>query len=84
MQPHFTEANAHRHLLVLSKEHYEGKLCRGWWAQPTGLFRRAMRLCYSTVQPEALHVDDYMQPERDNYPVCESFFHIAGCDSRAC
>ena len=62
--PYLTEATAHKHLFVLSKEHYEGFNCKGWWAAPTGLFSRAMRLAYSTQQPEAKRVDDYYRDER--------------------
>jgi hypothetical protein len=61
--PHLTKATAHKHVLVLSKEHYEAYACTGWWTTPTGLLRRFQRISYSDVLPEAFRADvDYMYP----------------------
>ena len=30
LAPHFTEDTAHKHVFVLSKEHYEARSCKGW------------------------------------------------------
>ena len=80
--PHLTEATAHKHLFILSKEHYEGSKCFGWWANPTGLFRRAQRLSYSTMQPDNLRVDDYYPFERRGHvgpPSCNDLFTHPDC-----
>ena len=55
--PHLTKANAHRHVLVLAKEHYEGWACLGWWANPRGHFRHMQRLSYSEVVPDEARAD---------------------------
>jgi hypothetical protein len=62
--PHLTEATAHKHLFVLSKEHYEGYLCKDWWSAPEGVFRRVMRLSYSVQQPATKQADEYYWRER--------------------
>lgn len=79
--PHFNSATAHKHLFALSKEHYEGSKCFGWWADPTGLFQHAQRLSYSTIQPERLRVDDYYLYERKHagVPKCNDLFKFPGC-----
>lgn len=50
--PHLNEHTAHKHILPLAHEHHNGHACRGWFADPTGPFTRAIRLAYSEVQPE--------------------------------
>ena len=79
--PHFTEATAHKHFFLMAKEHYEGSQCPGWWANPTGLFRKAQRLSYSTVQPDSIRADDYYEYERKTHgpPKCNDLWHHDGC-----
>ena len=62
--PHLTPANAHRHLILLSKEHSTAVAanCTGWFYKPTGLASRFIRVAYSHAQPEALRWSAYWQP----------------------
>ena len=34
--PHLSRSTAHRHVLLLGKEHTALRGCTGWWANPTG------------------------------------------------
>eukprot|EP00963_Diacronema_lutheri_P000024 scaffold1_cov375-Pavlova_lutheri.AAC.24 len=45
--PHLDESNAHKHVLMLSKTHFSLTSCGTWWARPTGLLKRAIRVSYS-------------------------------------
>ena len=48
--PHLTHETAHKHVLLMAKEHYEALAC-DWFSRPKGLLKRAIRLAYSQVQP---------------------------------
>ena len=79
--PYLNEANAHKHVFPMAKEHYEGSKCPGWWADPTGLFRHVQRLSYSTNQPESTRADDYYLYERKSagLPKCNDLWQYKGC-----
>jgi len=55
--PHFNEDTAHKHFVVLSLEHYIYRHCTGWFADPEGLFAKAMRVSYTSILPEAMSED---------------------------
>lgn len=44
---HFTAETAHKHFIVLQKGHRKYDNCGSWWKQPTGLFRKVIRIAYS-------------------------------------
>lgn len=77
--PHLNVRTARKHLLVLAKEHYEGYTCDGWWVNPRGLLRRAMRLAYSQIQPAAIRADEYIHewvPEIHKQMPSRSLFEL--------
>ena len=79
--PHLDRTNAHKHLLVLAKEQYEGYRCKGWWADPKGLFKRMMRLSYSVQQPERVRPDLLYYGKAGLPPDCHSPVSELGCPS---
>jgi len=55
--PHFNEDTAHKHFVVLSNEHYLFRHCTGWFAEPEGLFAKAMRVSTTSTLPESMVED---------------------------
>lgn len=53
--PHFNKDTAHKHFVVLSNEHYLFRPCTGWFAEPEGLFAKAMRVSTTSILPENMH-----------------------------
>ena len=51
MLPHLNRQTAPKHILLLSKEHYEARECTGWWSNPRGLLKHVQRFSYSQILP---------------------------------
>jgi len=54
---HLNDHNAHRHVFVTSREHFTYRRCRGWFREPDGLLRRAVRLANSPMLPWTMRQD---------------------------
>jgi hypothetical protein len=63
--PHFNDDTAHKHFVVLSNEHYLFRHCTGWFADPEGLFAKAMRVSTTSVLPESVEPDMHYQGAAD-------------------
>jgi hypothetical protein len=51
---HLTPCNARRHFFVLANEHVNGRSCVGWFAEPRGLLRDAVRIAHTHLLPLGL------------------------------
>lgn len=75
--PHFNEGTAHKHFVVLSNEHYLFRHCTGWFAEPEGLFAKAMRVSTTSILPESMEPDMKYRGAATGFALEEFFKHTS-------
>lgn len=64
---HLNEQTAKRHIFMISKEHFGGRECQGWWAHPTGLLAQSIRLAHSPILPSSPEFHDDVKYMKKQY-----------------